>query len=204
MSPHPNPFINSIFRFELCSLIATTSSSNHTGHSVGDVHYHEHHAQLHTHNAMGTKQEIERLFDMHEMMEIVIESYLMEYNTLESKLLYIKTSLTNAEDSVMLRLDTSRNQLLVADTVLSVCTLSVGCAALVGSFFGMNLTNHFEEDSHMYMWVCGLSTVGMILMVVLILQFLERRGVLSSRMRRSWGGKSFIPILRHNENCKQE
>ena len=37
---------------------------------------------------------------LHETMEILMESYLMDYNSLETKLVYLKTLLHNAEESV--------------------------------------------------------------------------------------------------------
>ena len=75
----------------------------------------------------------------HEKMEIIFESYIMDYNSLHSKLEYLKSQMQSAEELVMLRLDTSRNQLLIADTVISVVAMCLAMGSFVGSVYGMNL-----------------------------------------------------------------
>jgi len=45
-----------------------------------------------------------------------------------------------------MKLDTIRNRLLMYNTVLAVLSLCVTSASLVGSFFGMNLMNKWEES----------------------------------------------------------
>lgn len=121
---------------------------------------------------------------LRENMEILLESYLMDYNSLETKLVYVKDLLHNAEESVMLRLDTSRNQLLVADTVIAVCTFAVSCGALVCSFYGMNLTNKDEADPIMFRIVVYSSIAGVVALIVTILYYFISAGILPSKMTR--------------------
>lgn len=68
---------------------------------------------------------------------MLLESYLVDYNYLESKLDYLKTQILTAEELVLLRLDNSRNQLLIADTVIAIVAMSIGFGSFVGSIFGM-------------------------------------------------------------------
>lgn len=99
-------------------------------------------------------------------MEVLLESYLMDFNSLLSKLDFLKSEMQSAEELVMLRLDTSRNQLLIADTVISVVACCIGLGSFIGSIYGMNLKNHMEEDEHMFTVITWL--------IVRILLFFSR------------------------------
>ncbi len=88
---------------------------------------------------------------------MLFESYLSEYSALESKLNILKQKLKSAEEGVILRLDTSRNQLLIADTCISVCSLCIGTGSFVGSIFGMNLKNHHESRPHFFAHVTWMT-----------------------------------------------
>lgn len=61
---------------------------------------------------------VDEILNSHEQIEVLLESYLIDYNTLESKLKFLQAQLHSAEESVLLRLDTSRNQLLTTNTVI--------------------------------------------------------------------------------------
>lgn len=120
---------------------------------------------------------------LHENMEILLESHLMDYNSLESKLLHIKEVLHNAEESVALRLDTSRNQLLVADTILSIITLAITSGSFIGALYGMNLINHMESYPHAFSHVVIITVIGMTILVTTIIIFFRAKGILPNKMR---------------------
>ena len=79
------------------------------------------------------------LLDTHEEIEILLESYLSDYTTLETKLGVLQMQIQNAEELLQLRLDTSRNQILVVEMIISVVTCSLSFGSFIGSMFGMNL-----------------------------------------------------------------
>ena len=86
-------------------------------------------------------------------MQILVESYLMDYNSLETKLAFLKAQIQNAEELMSFRLDTARNELLIADTTLAVMMLTVGIATFLSSLFGMNIASGIETvDSPEVFW----------------------------------------------------
>jgi hypothetical protein len=60
----------------------------------------------------------------------LLESYLMDYNTLGTKIDFLRAQIQNTEELVSFRLDTYRNDLLVVDITLACLMVAVG----VGSF----------------------------------------------------------------------
>ena len=119
----------------------------------------------------------------HEEMEIIFESYIMDYNSLQSKLEYLKSQMQSAEELVMLRLDTSRNQLLIADTVISVVAMCLAMGSFVGSVYGMNLKNHMEEDPHMFNVVLMLTIFGISILGNSTIAYFKLSGVLPSESK---------------------
>lgn len=77
----------------------------------------------------------------------LIEAHLTTAYTLQNVLHLIKGQIDSASELVDRKQDTARNKILLANTIISVFSLCVGSASLVGSFFGMNLTNHLETNS---------------------------------------------------------
>ena len=77
----------------------------------------------------------------HDEIEELLESYLMETNTLQVKVNNLKTNLDNAEELLLLRLDMSQNRILGQEMVLLTCMCFVGFGAYIAGIFGMNLDN---------------------------------------------------------------
>ena len=76
---------------------------------------------------------------LHEKVANLIELYLVDYNHLASQMDYLYTQIQNAEESESLRLDSSRNQLMIVNAILSVLTCIIGFCAYITGAFGMNL-----------------------------------------------------------------
>ncbi|RYH32594.1 hypothetical protein EON65_00215 [archaeon] len=74
-------------------------------------------------------------------LETLLDSMLIDYQALQCLIDSLHVKLTTAEQAVSLRLDTSRNELLVASTVMSVVACTIGVASVVTGAFGMNLDN---------------------------------------------------------------
>ena len=102
----------------------------------------------------------------------LLESYLNDYNNLLNMASYISLELHNSEELILLRLDVSRNALLVADTKLSVVNISLSLGSFIGSMFGMNLINHFESTTNGFLIVFSLTgIISVIVTFVTIMHF---------------------------------
>ena len=108
------------------------------------------------------------------LLEAHLQHALSEVNALE----LLKGNISNTEELVSLKMDTIRNRLLFINTVVSVISLCVATASLVGSIFGMNLINHLEEDKNAFVEVVLGTVVGITLLLIAILAFIARSGVM--------------------------
>ena len=108
----------------------------------------------------------------------IIEAHLSTAFTLQNVLRLINGQIDSASELVDRKQDAARNKILLANTIISVFTLCVGSASLVGSFFGMNLTNHLE--THGNAWIIVLvSTMAMSVVIgILAIQTLIWSGSL--------------------------
>ena len=79
---------------------------------------------------------------------------------------------------VMLRLDTSRNQLLITDTILQVIACCLALGSFIGSVYGMNLKNHIEDDKHAFKVVVTLTSVGITALALLAILYFRAAGIL--------------------------
>lgn len=94
----------------------------------------------------------------------IIEAHLNTAFTLQNVLHLIKGQIDSASELVDRKQDAARNKILLANTIITVFSLCVGSASLVGSFFGMNLTNHLETNSNAWMIVL-VSTMAMAIVI---------------------------------------
>lgn len=78
--------------------------------------------------------------------ELILESNLQIALTLINSLELLQGQIHTAKELVDQQQDATRNQLLLANMVISVCSLCVALASMVGSLFGMNLPNPYEEQ----------------------------------------------------------
>jgi hypothetical protein len=78
---------------------------------------------------------------LHEENEELMEAYVAELSGLKTKLGYLMATMQNAEDSMSLKLDISRNQAWVTDMSLTIATIVIGFSAYIAGIFGKNLDN---------------------------------------------------------------
>ena len=71
----------------------------------------------------------------------MLEFYLSDLTSLSGKFTNLRTQIQSAEELIALRLDTSRNELLIVNTLLSGLSCSVAFGAYITGIFGMNLDN---------------------------------------------------------------
>ena len=108
----------------------------------------------------------------------MMESYLDDYNAVLNMASYISLELHNAEELLMLRLDVSRNALLVADTKLSVVSISISLSSMIASMFGMNLVNHLEGSTSGFIIVFVITTIISVIVTVVTLMHFRNTNVI--------------------------
>lgn len=121
------------------------------------------------------------LLDTHEEIEILLESYLSDYTTLETKLGVLRMQIQNAEELLQLRLDTSRNQILVVEMIISVITCALSFGSFIGSMFGMNLpTKLYYGDDTPFNVTFVLTVLLMITGSVFTISYFLHAGIIPS------------------------
>lgn len=121
----------------------------------------------------------------HDRSEELLETHLIDLNALCSQIGIMKSHMQNAEDSVLLRLDTSRNELLIANTALTLISVGVGFGAYVAGVFGMNLdqTIYLEPKKNSFVIITVLSLVGVCLVYLLGYGYLKMAGIIPERVK---------------------
>jgi Mg2+ and Co2+ transporter CorA len=114
----------------------------------------------------------------HQEIEELLESYLSDFNSLETKMNLLVKSMQSAEELMSLRLDTSRNQLLFAETILSVVAICFAMGSFIGSILGMNLMNGQEYSNHAFAAVTAVTILAMLVMGIGIVLWFQRCQIL--------------------------
>mmetsp|Transcript_30145 Transcript_30145/g.96185 ORF Transcript_30145/g.96185 Transcript_30145/m.96185 type:complete len:592 (-) Transcript_30145:333-2108(-) len=116
----------------------------------------------------------------HDNVEILLEAYLENLATLQTKLKFLHQQIQNTEESVTLKLDLSRNRLLTIDTIIAVVSCGFGLGGMVAGTFGMNLKNNNESSNeafnHVIIWTALVIAFG----VGMMCTYLVRTGMLLS------------------------
>lgn len=103
---------------------------------------------------------LEILHEESDEPELILEAFLQQGLSTANALELLKGIIGTTNELVSQKLDSVRNRLLYVNTVVSLLSLCVGVASLVGSYFGMNLTNHLEEDPNAFKQVVSGTTAG--------------------------------------------
>ena len=110
--------------------------------------------------------------------ELLLESYMQQSLSVVNTLGLLKGQITSTEELVTMKLDAIRNRLLYISTMVSIASLCVATASLVGSIFGMNLLNNLENDANAFAQVLIGTILGSIGLFILISFWAYRSGVL--------------------------
>ena len=94
----------------------------------------------------------------------MLEAYLQQALSIVNELDLLKGQIITTEEQISMTLDAVRNRLLYINTLLSVASLCVAVGSFVGSIFGMNLTNHIEEEGTAFVRVTIGVIVGMVIL----------------------------------------
>lgn len=127
-----------------------------------------------------------------EDLEFILEFHLVECQELENRVALILKKLENAEQSVLVRLNVSQNELLVANTVVTITACAVGFGGYISGLFGMNLdqTIYLQPQSGSFKTVVIASFTFIVGSVILTLFYLRLTGVLPSHMKEKPVGKN--------------
>ena len=90
--------------------------------------------------------------------ELVLEAHLQVGLSLSNSLNLIQGQVDSAAELVNQKLDEVRNKILLANIVISTVSLCVAAGSFIGSIFGMNLLNNYEQSPNAFLKV----TVGTI------------------------------------------
>jgi magnesium transporter len=106
--------------------------------------------------------------------ELIVEAHLQRGHTLKNGLTLVQGQINTTEDFAIRKSDTIRNRLLYINMVISILSLSVTIGSFIGSLFGMNVINSYE-DSRTAFRVITFSTIGGSLLFVALTLFTVRR-----------------------------
>jgi Mg2+ and Co2+ transporter CorA len=125
------------------------------------------------------------ILSAHEEIEELLESHLMDCNSLGEKLAYLMVTMQNAEDLMSLKLDTNRNELLMANTTLTIATVAIGFSAYVTGVYGMNLdqTITIQNVYGLFETVFAVTFALIFIITALIWYYYKRTGVLPSTIK---------------------
>jgi hypothetical protein len=110
--------------------------------------------------------------------ELILEAYLQITFTLQNALDLIQGQVDTASELVDQKLDSVRNRILYANMVISVISLCVASASLIGSFFGMNLLNELEDSPNAFNRVVGTTVSAAFVLGLMILAALVYSGAI--------------------------
>jgi len=116
--------------------------------------------------------------------ELILEAYMQQALSEVNALELLRGNIMNTEELVSLKMDTIRNRLLYLNTMVSVFSLCISTASLIGSLFGMNLTNSLEDDENAFEQVVWGTMLGCLALLVLLIFYISKSGVMPTYMHR--------------------
>jgi magnesium transporter len=97
-------------------------------------------------------------FDRHRDVELLLEEYARQLNTILSEIQYSLKRLQSKQEFVHIALSSYRNRLIRTNLYIAISGLSLGIGTTVAGFFGMNLVSGFEAHPSAFYWVLGGAT----------------------------------------------
>jgi magnesium transporter len=110
--------------------------------------------------------------------ELILEAHLQRGHTLVNALSLVEGQINSTEDFAIRRLDTIRNRILYINMIVNILMLSVTMGAVVGSFFGMNVTNHLEDSANAFLIIVWTTICCLACFVLITVVSLRRMGAL--------------------------
>jgi magnesium transporter len=110
--------------------------------------------------------------------ELILEAHLQKGNTLTNALTLVGGQLSTTEDFAVRKSDTIRNRLLYINMMISILSLTVGLGSFVGSLFGMNVTNGYEDSPDAFVILIVCTILGAIAVITILVVVLRKLGAL--------------------------
>ncbi|KAL3923463.1 MAG: hypothetical protein SGILL_001643 [Bacillariaceae sp.] len=110
--------------------------------------------------------------------ELILEAHLQRGHTLNNGLRLIQGQITSTEDFAERKSDTIRNRLLYINLLLQTLSLSVAIGSFVGSIFGMNVINSYEESTNAFYYILFATLAFMAGFSIFIIVMIRRLGAL--------------------------
>jgi magnesium transporter len=101
--------------------------------------------------------------------ELILEVFMQQALSIHNQLDLLKSQVTTSEELMAMQLDTVRNRLLLIDAIISIVSLTVSIAALVGSIYGMNVIIGVEDDPNAFTKIVAGSSVACVILLLLFL-----------------------------------
>ncbi|TRM60357.1 hypothetical protein BD626DRAFT_505084 [Schizophyllum amplum] len=95
----------------------------------------------------------------HEEVEFILESFSKQVEEIVNEAQNMQNNVQSTQEIVELILDSNRNALLTLDLKVSIATLGIGIGTLIAGIFGMNLKSGWEDHSHAFYAMAGVSGV---------------------------------------------
>jgi Mg2+ and Co2+ transporter CorA len=102
--------------------------------------------------------------ESHIDVELLLEDYLQQFEEILLAIRSKQEQVKNAESSLELTLDLTRNKILRFELLLSITSLAVSLGALVTGLFGMNLLSNLEIHPSMF-WIVSAG-IGVVMVGV--------------------------------------
>lgn len=112
--------------------------------------------------------------------ELILEAHLQRGHTLTNALTLVQGQIHTTEDFAVRKSDSIRNRLLFINMMISILSLSVAGASLVGSLFGMNVSNPLEESSEAFVVLSSATVGGSVAFVIFVFCLIQKSGALPS------------------------
>ena len=119
--------------------------------------------------------------------ELILEAYLQQALSIVNELELLKAQIMTTQEQISMTLDAMRNKLLYINTLLSLASLVVAVGSFIGSIFGMNLHNPYEDDTDTSIWFLRVTigtSIGLIMLFFVLAWLFYRQTSVSSDWRK--------------------
>jgi magnesium transporter len=118
--------------------------------------------------------------------ELILEAYLQQALSIVNELELLKAQIMTTQEQISMTLDAQRNKLLYINTLLSLASLVVAIGSFIGSIFGMNVHNPYEDDSGTiwFMRITIGTSVGLICLFFVLAWFFYKQTSTSTDWRK--------------------
>jgi magnesium transporter len=118
--------------------------------------------------------------------ELILEAYLQQALSIVNELELLKAQIMTTQEQISMTLDAMRNKLLYINTLLSLASFCVATGSFIGSLFGMNLHNPFEDQDTdvWFLKVTWGTSIGIMAMFFILAWFFYKQTSSSTNFRK--------------------